>query len=145
MSKTKFLTMVMWLFLLMPLCKMNAQELSGDELKLKEKMAWWKDAKFGMFMHWGLYSKTAGMWQGRKAKGAEHFMLHERIPWKEYAKIADDFNPDKFNADKWIKTARDAGMKYFVITTKHHDGFAMFNSPSSDYDIVDRTPYGKDP
>ena len=145
MSKTKFLTMVMWIFLLMPLYKMNAQELSGDELKLTEKMAWWKDAKFGMFMHWGLYSKTAGFWKGKKAKGNEHFMLHERIPWKEYAKIADKFNPVKFNADQWIKTARDAGMKYFVITTKHHDGFAMFNSPSSDYDIVDRTPYGKDP
>ncbi len=110
-----------------------------------DKMAWWKDAKFGMFMHWGLYSQTAGFWDGRKAVGNEHFMLYERIPWKEYAKIADEFNPVKFNADEWIKTARDAGMKYFVITTKHHDGFAMYNSPLSDYDIIDRTPYAKDP
>ncbi|MBP8791783.1 MAG: alpha-L-fucosidase [Lutibacter sp.] len=110
-----------------------------------DKMTWWKDAKFGMFMHWGLYSKTAGYWDGRKAKGKEHFMLYERIPWKEYAEIADDFNPVNFDAEKWVLTAKNAGMKYIVITTKHHDGFAMFKSPSSDYNIVERTPYGKDP
>lgn len=110
-----------------------------------DKMTWWKDAKFGMFMHWGLYSQTAGYWDGRQAKGKEHFMLYERIPWMEYAKIADDFNPVDFDAEKWVLTAKDAGMKYIIITSKHHDGFAMFDSPSSDYNIVTRTPYGKDP
>ncbi|MBJ7882989.1 alpha-L-fucosidase [Gelidibacter salicanalis] len=113
--------------------------------EVPDKMTWWEDAKFGMFMHWGLYSQTAGYWDGRKAKGKEHFMLHERIPWKEYAKIADDFNPVNFDAEKWVLTAKDAGMKYIIITAKHHEGFAMFNSPSSDYNIVERTPYGKDP
>ena len=107
------------------------------------KMTGWKDAKFGMFMHWGLYSKTADYWDGRKAK--EDFMLYERIPWKENAKIADDFNPVNYDAEKWVLVAKEAGMKYIIITTKHHDGFAMYNSPSSDYNIVNRTLYGKDP
>ena len=108
-------------------------------------MEWWKDAKFGMFMHWGLYSKTAGYWDGRKAKGKEHFMLYERIPWKEYGKIAEDFNPIHYDPEKWVLIAKEAGMKYIIITAKHHDGFAMFDSPSSDYNIVKWTPYGKDP
>ncbi|WP_158847975.1 alpha-L-fucosidase [Algibacter sp. L1A34] len=110
-----------------------------------DKMDWWKDAKFGMFMHWGLYSQTAGYWDGHKAKGNEHFMIHEKISLKEYATIADDFNPVNFNAEKWVLTAKAAGMKYIIITSKHHDGFAMFNSPSNDYNIKERTPYAKDP
>ncbi|WP_139956638.1 alpha-L-fucosidase [Flavicella sediminum] len=109
------------------------------------KMDWWKDAKFGMFMHWGLYSQTAGYWNGHMAKGNEHFMIHEKISLKEYGTIANDFNPVNFDAEKWVLTAKNAGMKYIIITAKHHDGFAMFNSPSNDYNIVDRTPYGKDP
>lgn len=119
--------------------------INAQTQNAQDKMSWWKDAKFGMFMHWGLYSQTAGYWDGRQAKGKEHFMLHERIPWREYAKIADDFNPVDFDAEKWVLTAKDAGMKYIVITSKHHDGFAMFDSPSNDYNIVKRTPYGKDP
>jgi alpha-L-fucosidase len=111
----------------------------------KNKMQWWKEAKFGMFMHWGLYSQTAGYWNGHLAKGAEHFMLHERIPWLEYGKIANDFNPVNYDADRWVEIAKNAGMKYLIITAKHHDGFAMYNSPSSDYNIVKLTPYGKDP
>jgi len=110
-----------------------------------DKMDWWKDAKFGMFMHWGLYSKTAGYWKGHKAKGNEHFMIHEKISLKEYATIANDFNPVNFDAEKWVLTAKNAGMKYIIITSKHHDGFAMFNSPSNNYNIVERTPYAKDP
>jgi len=110
-----------------------------------EKMQWWCDAKFGMFIHWGLFSQTAGYWDGHKAKGSEHFMLYERIPLKEYAKIANDFNPVKFNAEKWVLTAKKAGLKYIVITSKHHDGFAMFDSPTNNYNIKTRTPYAKDP
>ncbi|MEP3838613.1 MAG: alpha-L-fucosidase [Algibacter sp.] len=110
-----------------------------------DKMDWWKDAKFGMFMHWGLYSQTAGYWKGHKAKGNEHFMIHEKISLKEYASIADDFNPVNYDAEKWVLTAKNAGMKYIIITSKHHDGFAMFDSPSNDYNIKERTPYAKDP
>lgn len=110
-----------------------------------DKMDWWKDAKFGMFIHWGLYSQTAGYWNGHIAKGNEHFMIHEKISLKDYGKIANNFNPVNYNAEDWVLTAKQAGMKYIVITSKHHDGFAMFNSPSNNYNIVERTPYGKDP
>ncbi|QQT32033.1 alpha-L-fucosidase [Sphingobacterium multivorum] len=106
---------------------------------------WFTDGKFGLFLHWGLYSQTAGDWDGHPTKGGEHFMLYERIPVKTYAKIADQFNPTGFDADRWAQIAHDAGMKYLVITAKHHDGFAMYNSAVSDYNIVKRSPWAKDP
>lgn len=108
-------------------------------------MDWFRDAKFGLFVHWGLYAQAAGEWKGHPTKGGEHFMLYERIPLKEYAKIADDFNPVDFDAEKWARDAKRAGMKYIVFTTKHHDGFAMYNSACSDYNIVDCTVFGRDP
>lgn len=111
----------------------------------QDRLQWWKDAKFGMFLHWGLYSITAGDWKGHAYKGNEHFMLYERIPVKEYGEIAKQMTLPDFNPDEWVKMAKNAGMKYIVVTTKHHDGFAMYNSPSSDYNIVKMTPYGKDP
>ncbi|ALJ05441.1 hypothetical protein APS56_10060 [Pseudalgibacter alginicilyticus] len=119
--------------------------LSNSFAQTPDKMDWWKDAKFGMFMHWGLYSQTAGYWEGRIAKGNEHFMIHEKISLEEYGNIANDFNPVNYNPEQWVLTAKQAGMKYIIITSKHHDGFAMFNSPSNNYNIVERTPYGKDP
>lgn len=106
---------------------------------------WFTDGKFGLFLHWGLYSQTAGDWDGHPTKGGEHFMLYERIPVKTYATIANQFNPTGFDADRWAQMAHDAGMKYLVITAKHHDGFAMYNSAVSDYNIVKRTPWAKDP
>jgi len=109
------------------------------------KMEWWKEARFGLFVHWGLYSVAGGVWNGKHAKGNEHFMLYERIPLKEYATLADQFNPTKFNSDEWVKAAKEAGMKYIVITSKHHEGFAMYNSASINYNIVKLTPYHKDP
>lgn len=117
----------------------NAQSVDTASL------AWFKDAKFGLFLHWGLYSQTAGDWKGHPAKGGEHFMLYERIPLKEYALIANDFNPTGFNARQWAKDARRAGMRYVIITSKHHDGFAIYDSKCSDYNIVKCTPWGKDP
>ncbi|MDE1192739.1 MAG: alpha-L-fucosidase, partial [Arachidicoccus sp.] len=109
-------------------------------------MQWWQDAKFGLFLHWGLYSVAGGDWNGHAYKGNEHFMLYEKIPWKVYGStLAPQFNPVKFDADAWVKMAKNAGMKYVVITAKHHEGFAMFNSQSSDYNIVKMTPWGKDP
>ena len=110
-----------------------------------DKMAWWSASRFGLFIHWGLYSQTAGDWNGRPTRGGEHFMLYERIPLQQYAQIAKDFNPTAFDADTWAKAANGAGMKYIVVTAKHHDGFAMFNSPSSDYNIVQQTPWQRDP
>lgn len=86
-----------------------------------------------MFIHWGLYSEAGGEWNGKKTRGGEHFMLYERIPLKEYAKLAEEFNPVEFNAEQWVRTAKEGGMKYIVITTKHHEGFAMYDSQCSDY------------
>ena len=110
-----------------------------------DKIEWWTNAKFGMFIHWGLYSQTAGYWNGHQAKGSEHFMIHEQIPLKEYAKIATEFNPIHFDAEKWVLIAKNAGQKYIVITAKHHDGFAMYDSPSNNYNIKRTTPFAKDP
>ena len=113
--------------------------------KSSEHLKWWSDSKFGMFLHWGLYSQTGGDWKGKPYKGNEHFMIYEKLSLKEYGTIATDFNPKSYNAEKWVKMAKDAGMKYMVLTTKHHDGFAMYDSPSNDYNIVKKTPYAHDP
>lgn len=111
----------------------------------KDKMKWWKDDKFGMFIHWGLYAVPAGTYQGKQVKGiGEWIMNTAKIPVAEYQQYAKQFNPDKYDPDAWVKIAKDAGMKYIVITSKHHDGFAMFDSKVTDWDIVDSSPYGKD-
>ncbi len=102
--------------------------------------------KFGMFIHWGLYAIPAGEWKGKYVRGiGEWIMFREKIPVAEYEQLAKQFNPVRFNADQWARLARDAGMKYLVITSKHHDGFAMFKSAASKYNVVDATPYGRDP
>jgi len=104
------------------------------------------DNKFGMFIHWGLYSLPAGMWNGEKIDGiGEWIMFRAQIPREEYKKLCNSFNPVKFNADKWVKAAKMAGMKYIVAMPKHHDGFAMYDSKVTDYNIVDATPFGRDP
>lgn len=77
-------------------------------------LRWFRDAKLGLFLHWGLYSQTAGDWQGHPAEGGEHFMLYERIPFREYARIADEFNPTDFDARRWARDARRAGMRDVV-------------------------------
>jgi alpha-L-fucosidase len=110
------------------------------------RMAWWRDAKFGMFIHWGVYSVPAGFYQGKPVPGiGEWIMNRAKIPMAEYQQYAKEFNPVKFDADAWVKAAADAGMKYIVITSKHHDGFAMFDTKASPWNIVQATPYGKDP
>ena len=111
------------------------------------RMAWWREAKFGMFVHWGLYAQAGGEWQGKPVPGgyAEWIMFNGKIPIAEYARLAKDFNPVKYNAEKWVLAAKNAGMKYIVITAKHHDGFAMFKSAASPFNIVDATPFGRDP
>jgi alpha-L-fucosidase len=107
------------------------------------KMQWWQDGKFGLFLHWGLYS--IGEWNGKPEKGNEHFMFYEKIPLATYAKIGQELSFKNYNADFWVKNAKEAGMKYVVITAKHHDGFAMFNSPGNDFNIVKKTAFAKDP
>ncbi len=109
-------------------------------------MAWWREAKFGMFIHWGVYSVPAGYYHGQPVKGiGEWIMNRGKIPMAEYQQFAKDFNPVRFDADAWVKVAKDAGMKYIVITAKHHDGFAMFRSHVNKWNIYDATPWHHDP
>lgn len=110
------------------------------------RMAWWREAKFGMFIHWGLYAVPAGTYDGKEIAGiGEWIMNRAKIPVARYAEYAKEFNPVKFNAAEWVKIAKNAGMKYIVITSKHHDGFAMFHSKVSPYNIYDATPFKRDP
>jgi alpha-L-fucosidase len=110
-------------------------------------MHWWREARFGMFVHWNLSSVLAGRYRGQSAKFplAEWIMHSERIPMREYQALATTFNPVAFDADALVRLAKDTGMKYLVVTAKHHDGFAMFATKASRFNIVDATPYGKDP
>jgi alpha-L-fucosidase len=110
------------------------------------RLKWWREARFGMFIHWGIYAVPAGEWKGKPIPGiGEWIMNRARIPVKEYEQLALQFNPVKFNAEEWIQVAKNAGMKYIVITSKHHDGFAMYDSKVSKFDIVDATPFKRDP
>lgn len=109
------------------------------------KQQWFKDAKFGLFIHWGLYSILAGEYNGKKTdRIAEWIMNHLDIPVSEYEKLAGQFNPVNFNAEEIVKKAKSWGMKYIVFTSKHHEGFAMYDSKCSDYNVVKATPYKKD-
>jgi alpha-L-fucosidase len=118
-----------------------------DESHRDQHMAWWREARFGMFIHWGVYSVPAGIWNGNRVmqSGAEWIMNRGRIPVADYRKFATEFNPTNFNAVEWVKLAQDAGMKYIVITAKHHDGFAMYRSQASSFNIYDATPFKRDP
>jgi alpha-L-fucosidase len=109
------------------------------------RLDWWRDAKFGMFIHWGLYAIPAGVWNGEAIPGiGEWIMLRARIPVAEYEKLAAEFNPVKFDAAQWVLLAKRAGQQYLVITSKHHDGFCLFDSAVTHYDIVDATPFKRD-
>jgi alpha-L-fucosidase len=117
----------------------------NDSIAEANKMKWWKDAKFGMFIHWGVYSALGGTYEGKKIPGiGEWIMNTAKIPMGKYKTYAKQFNPVKYNPEAWVKMAKDAGVKYIVITSKHHDGFALFDSKVTDWDVVDASPYGKD-
>jgi len=114
----------------------------SKEVKAK-RMQWWDDATFGMFIHWGLYAVPAGEYNG-VGGGAEWIMETHKIPTAEYEKFAAQFNPQKFDAKEWVRIAKSAGVKYIVITSKHHDGFSMWDSKVTKYDIMDATPFKRD-
>jgi alpha-L-fucosidase len=110
------------------------------------RMKWWREARFGMFIHWGVYSVPAGTYHGKQIGGIGEWIMHNgKIPVAEYREFAKQFNPVKYNADEWVRLAKEAGMKYIIITSKHHDGFAMFNSEASDWNIMRASPFGRDP
>jgi alpha-L-fucosidase len=124
-------------------CLMNS--LYGQGLEKDERMGWWREARFGMFIHWGVYAVPAGTHNGQRINRiGEWIMNRGKIPVAEYKLYAKQFNPVKYDADAWVRMAKDAGMKYIVIASKHHDGFALFDSKVTTWDMVDATPYGKD-
>lgn len=109
------------------------------------RLEWFHDAKFGMFIHWGPYAVIAGEWKGKQnANFGEWAMLQFNISGPDYEQVARGFNPVKFDAEQWVKIARDAGMRYIVITSKHHDGFCMWGTKQTNYNIVDFTPFKRD-
>jgi alpha-L-fucosidase len=130
--------------------------VSSDDVAKKEKptahetsdaatrMAWWKEAKFGMFIHWGAYSKAGGEWYG-ETHHHEWLQFTAKIPLAEYTRYAKTFDPKDFDPDKWVTVAKNAGMRYLIITSKHHDGIAMYDSKSSEHNIVDLAGLEKDP
>lgn len=107
------------------------------------RMKWWREAKFGLFIHWGVYAVPAGKY-GDKTSYGEWIMNSAKIPVAKYREFAGQFNPVKYNPEQWVKTAKDAGMKYVVITSKHHDGFTLYPSAASKWNIADASPYRKD-
>ncbi len=119
----------------------NAQQPTQSE-----RLAWWHEAKFGMFIHWGVYSLYGGIYNGhQQARGDAAWILNRcKIPVAEYRETAKQFNPVNYNPEFWAKMAKEAGMKYLIITAKHHDGFALFHSKASNWNVVDATVYGKD-
>jgi alpha-L-fucosidase len=131
------------LLLTVALNLLNAQVAIHESIQEHNtRMQWWRDARFGMFIHWGLYSIPAGEWKGN-TNHAEWIRTTAEIPLEEYDKFVDQFNPVKFNAEDWVRMAKDAGMKYIVLTSKHHDGFCLFDSKYTDFDVMS-TPFKRD-
>ena len=136
----KITSILIFVFLFAGVTK--AQQKPSDAAHL----AWWHEAKFGMFIHWGVYSLYGGVYNGhQQARGDAAWILNRcKIPVAEYRESAKQFNPVNYNPEAWVKMAKEAGMKYLIITAKHHDGFALFDSKASDWNVVNATVYGKD-
>ena len=152
MTSRNFLILFSILSLSMSSCNSSTEKAEENiivnNLSRDQYLDWFREAKFGMFIHWGPYSLLAGEWNGRKVQAgdnAECIMDILEIPVKEYRKVARNLNPVKFNALEWVQLAKATGMKYIVITSKHVDGFAMYHSKVSEYNIVDWTQFGRDP
>ncbi len=131
-----------------PVMETRADEgnsVSETQQQRDVRMRWWREARFGMFIHWGVYSVPAGVHKGKPVGGiGEWIMSKGQIPILEYEEYAKQFNPQKFDAETWVKLAKGAGMKYIVITSKHHDGFCLWDSKVSKYDIMDFAPFKRD-
>jgi alpha-L-fucosidase len=137
-------TAIFGLMLLILLLSVPKGDTAAQESKAEHdaRVQWWREARFGLFIHWGLYAVPAGEWQGKTDHG-EWIRTTAQIPIEEYDKFVGQFNPVKFNAEEWVRTAKEAGMKYIVITSKHHDGFCLFDSQYTDFDVM-ATPFHRD-
>ncbi|MFC1497486.1 alpha-L-fucosidase [Verrucomicrobiota bacterium] len=155
MKTNKMIRIVMLMSLILVLCVscrttpekiVSSKEPSKENMEERDKrMKWWREARFGMFIHWGTStSYYLSLSDEEEKKYSDWPMLHGKVPLAEYRRLAKLFNPVKYDPDAWVRMAKDAGMKYIVITSKHHDGFALFDSKVTDWDVVDATPYGKD-
>lgn len=123
----------------------NATAAGTDEAEREIRLRWFREGKFGLFIHWGLYALPAGYWKGARSAGIGEWIQHRmKIPVEEYAGLAREFSAGRFDADAWAALAADAGMTYVVLTAKHHDGFALFKSAASPFNVVDATPLGRD-
>jgi len=119
--------------------------MSRPQRPSAETIAKWQSRRFGLFIHWGLYSIPGGVWKGKQVSGYnEQIRAHARIPKEEYAQLAGEFNPVLWNPDAVAALAKEAGMTFVVLTSKHHDGFSLFHTSHSQFNVVDATPYGKD-
>jgi alpha-L-fucosidase len=119
--------------------------MNESQEEFDARLEWWRDARFGMFIHWGLYAVPAGVYENQAIDGiGEWIMNSAQIPVAEYEQFAAQFDPVQFDAAEWVRIAKDAGMKYIIITSKHHDGFSLWDSDVSNYDIIDATPFGRD-
>jgi alpha-L-fucosidase len=136
--KHRIILLLLTLCFVLPNLQVIAQTTAEKDLRMK----WWREARFGMFIHWGLYSIPAGEWKESKDH-AEWIRTTAEIPLEEYDQFLTQFNPVKFNAEEWVKIAKDAGMKYIVLTSKHHDGFCLFDSRFTDFDVMS-TPFKRD-
>jgi alpha-L-fucosidase len=122
-----------------------AQGVTETAAQKDSRMAWWRAARFGMFIHWGAYAVPAGSYHGERMRGTGEWLMNTaHVPIPEYEKFVHAFNPVDYDPDTWVRIAKEAGMKYIIITSKHHEGFAIFNSKVSSYDIMDATPYKRD-
>jgi alpha-L-fucosidase len=123
----------------------SAQAPPPPDPEREARLAWFREAKYGLFIHWGLYAIPAGEWKGQFVPGiGEWIMYRARIPVAEYEALAKQWNPVRFDAEAWVRLAQDAGMRYIVITSKHHDGFALFGSKASPFNAKDATPFKRD-
>jgi len=141
--RIKFFRRIVWAFIILVTFASSGLFAQLETLAQHDaRMKWWRDARFGLFIHWGIYAVPAGEWKGKTNYG-EWIRHSAQIPIGEYDKFVKQFNPVKFNADEWVRLAKDAGMKYIVITSKHHDGFCLFDSKYTDYDVMS-TPFKRD-
>lgn len=145
LTKINFLIAALLAIATISQAQINQTDNTETQAQRDARMAWWREARFGMFIHWGVYAVPAGTYHGEQIKGLGEWIMHNaKIPVVEYKAYAKEFNPVKYDPQAWAKLAKEAGMRYVIITSKHHEGFALFPSKASTWNVFDATPYGKD-